>query len=115
MSIIAVGIICSISSISYAQEKKQEKEKTEVGKALQKTGNAIEKGAQAVGDKTAEVAVKGTAKISDKVWEGKMAPDGSDVYIDSKNKKYYVNKKGAKVYLKSSQIKNRPKKTNNKK
>ncbi|WP_410220436.1 hypothetical protein [Pedobacter sp.] len=113
MSVAAALIICSVSSASYAQEKKQEKKKTEVGKALQKTGNAIEKGATAVGNKTAEVAVKGTAKVADKVWDGKMAPDGSDVYIDSKNRKYYVNKKGAKIYLKSSQIKNRPKKDNN--
>lgn len=86
-----------------AQEKK-----TEVGKALQKTGNAVEKGATAVGNKTAEVAVKGGAKVVDQTYKGKMAPDGSNVYIDGKNRKYYINKKGAKIYLKASQIKTRP-------
>jgi len=37
-----------------------------------------------------------------------MAPDGTDVYINNKNQKYYVNKTGKKVYLKASQIKDRP-------
>ncbi len=81
---------------------------SKVEKTLDKTGKSIEKGAKTVGNKTAEVAVKGTSKVADKVWEGKVAPDGSDVYINGKNRKYYVNKKGAKVYLKDSQIKNKP-------
>lgn len=71
-------------------------------------GHTIDKTATTVGHKTAEVAVKGTSKIGDKTYKGKMAPDGSDVYIDGKNRKYYVNKRGGKVYLKLSQIRNRP-------
>lgn len=90
----------------------QDKKKTEVGKAIEHTGKAIDKGAKAVGNKTAEVAVKGSSKIVDKVWVGKMAPDGTDVYINSKNKKYYVNAKGKKVWLKPSQIKTRVEKKN---
>jgi len=86
----------------------QEKKKTEVGKTLDKTGKAIGKGAKSVGNKTAEVAVKGEAKVADKTWKGKMAPDGSNVYINAKNEKYYVNAKGAKIWLKPSEIKNRP-------
>ncbi|UKT62808.1 hypothetical protein [Pedobacter mucosus] len=85
----------------------QEKKKTEVGKALDHTGKAIGKGAKSVGNKTAEVAVKGGSKVADKTWKGKMAPDGSDVYINAKNEKYYVNAKGAKIWLKPSQIKTR--------
>lgn len=90
-----------------AQEKK-----TEVGKALDHTGKAIGKGAKSVGNKTAEVAVKGGSKVADKTWKGKMAPDGSDVYINSKNEKYYVNSKGAKIWLKPSEIKTRVEKKN---
>ncbi|WEK19914.1 MAG: hypothetical protein P0Y49_01940 [Candidatus Pedobacter colombiensis] len=86
----------------------QEKQKTGVGKAIDKTGKAIGHAATDVGHKTAEVAVKGSSKVADKVYKGKMAPDGTDVYIDSKNRKYYVNKKGGRVYLKASQIRNRP-------
>ncbi len=80
-----------------------------VEKAAENTGKAIEKGAKAVGKKTAEVASKGVSKIADQTYRGKMAPDGSNVYIDGNNKKYYINKKGEKVYLKPSQIRDRPK------
>ncbi|WP_131535402.1 hypothetical protein [Pedobacter nototheniae] len=82
-----------------AQEKKS---------GVEKAGQAIGKTADKVGKKTAEVAVKGASKVTDKVYKGKMAPDGSDVYINGKNEKYYVNKKGAKIWLKASQIRNRP-------
>lgn len=99
--------ICAMLSIGIqAQEK--EKKGTEVGKTLDKTGKAIGKTATKVGNKTAEVAVKGSAKVADQTYKGKMAPDGSNVYIDGKNRKYYINKKGAKIYLKASQIRNRP-------
>ncbi|MDR6784295.1 hypothetical protein ABIE26_002316 [Pedobacter africanus] len=99
--------LCTTAVItSNAQEK--EKKKETVGQALDKTGKAIGKTATKVGNKTAEVAVKGASKVADQTYKGKMAPDGSDVYIDGKNKKYYINKKGAKIYLKASQIKDRP-------
>lgn len=104
LGLVAVAVLSLFSLNTNAQEKK----KTEVGKAIQKTGNAVEKGANAVGNKTAEVAVKGGAKVADQTYKGKMAPDGTNVYIDGKNRKYYVNKKGAKVYLKASEIKNKP-------
>ncbi|MEE1884935.1 hypothetical protein [Pedobacter flavus] len=106
ISIILLAIVWFALSpaITNAQEKK-----TEVGKVLKKTGNAVEKGAKAVGDKSAEVAVKGASKVADQTYKGKMAPDGSNVYIDGKNNKYYIDKKGAKIYLKASQIRDRPK------
>ncbi|WP_316816202.1 hypothetical protein [Pedobacter nyackensis] len=102
--VLAFAICTSLAINTNAQEKKE----SGVGKALDKTGKAIGKTATTVGNKTAEVAVKGTAKVADQTFKGKMAPDGSDVYIDGKNKKYYINKKGAKIYLKASQIKTRP-------
>jgi hypothetical protein len=88
--------ICAFSFSAQAQHKKAS------------VGTTISNTATTVGNKTAEVAVKGASKISGKIYKGKMAPDGSDVYIDGKNHKYYVNKKGGKVYLKSYQIKTRP-------
>lgn len=83
---------------------------SKVEKAVDNTGKAIGKGADKVGDKSAELATKGFAKVKDKTFKGKMAPDGSDVYIDKKDKKYYLNKEGKKIYLKAAHIKNRPKK-----
>jgi len=111
LGLLGLAICSSIAFSSSAQVK--EKEKTGVGKAIDKTGKAVSKTATKVGDKTAEVAVKGTAKVTDQVYKGKMAPDGSNVYIDGKNRKYYINKKGGKVYLKASEIRNRPVKKSN--
>ena len=88
--------LCATSVSLHEQEKKKS-----VGKTITKT-------ASKVGNKTAEVAVKGAVAVTDQVYKGKMAPNGSNVYIDGKNHKYYVNKKGAKVYLKASQILDKP-------
>jgi hypothetical protein len=100
MIAFAVGLLTTFTFAASAQEKNES-----VGKKIDKT-------ATKVGHKTAEVAVKGTSKITDKTWKGKMAPDGSNVYINNKNQKYYINKRGAKVYLKASEIRTRPVKTN---
>jgi hypothetical protein len=94
--LLTLAIAGTISLSAQAQEKKKT------------VGQTIDKTASTVGNKTAEVAVKGSSKIADKTYKGKIAPDGTDVYIDGKNRKYYVNKKGAKVYLKASQIMDKP-------
>ena len=95
LGLLTLALAATTSISSQAQEKRT------VG---QKIGHT----ATQVGHKTAEVAVKGTSKVGNKIYKGKQAPDGSDVYIDGKNHKYYVNKRGGKVYLKASQIRNRP-------
>jgi lipid-binding SYLF domain-containing protein len=95
--LLIIALTTAATFTSIAQEKKKT------------VGQTIDRTAKKVGNKTAEVAVKGTAKVADKTWKGMMAPDGTNVYIDGSNKKYYVNKKGARVYLKASEIKPRPK------
>lgn len=74
---------------------------------MAQTKQKIDSAAKKVGDKTASTAVKGVAVIKDKVYKGKQAPDGSSVYIDNKDKKYYIDKTGKKIYLKPSQIKDK--------
>lgn len=96
LGLLTLALAGTVSTSVQAQEKKKS------------VGEAIDKTATKVGNKTAEVAVKGSAKVVDKTFKGKMAPDGSNVYINGNNRKYYVNKKGAKVYLKASQIKDKP-------
>jgi len=103
IAVFALVLTVGTVSSGYAQEKKKEK----VGESLDKTGKAIGKTATKVSNKAAEVTVKGGAKVVDQTYKGKVAPDGSNVYIDGKNKKYYINKKGAKIYLKASQIRNK--------
>ena len=108
MKYLAGLMVLALSASGMSSVSAQEKKKETVGQSIDKTGKAIGKTATKVGNKTAEVAVKGSAKVVDQTYKGKMAPDGSNVYIDGKNQKYYINKKGAKVYLKASEIRIRP-------
>lgn len=64
----------------------------------------IDSTAKKVGNKTASVAVKGASKIVDKTYKGKEGPGGQTVYIDKSDRKYYVDGKGKKIYLKESEI-----------
>lgn len=95
---LAFSSILTIGNVS-AQSK--------VEQTADKTGKAIGKGAKSVGNKSAELATKGFAKVKDKTYKGKVAPDGSDVYIDKADKKYYLNKDGKKIYLKKTEIKDK--------
>ena len=70
----------------------------------QSTYAQIDSTVKKIGDKTASVAVKGTSTITDKTYKGKEGPHGEVVYIDKKDRKFIVNEKGKKVYLKPSQI-----------
>jgi hypothetical protein len=70
----------------------------------------IDSTAKKVGNKTASIAVKGTKKLTDKTYKGKEGPGGQTVFIDKNDKKYYVDEKGKKVYLKDSEIHDKPKK-----
>lgn len=64
----------------------------------------IDSTAKKVGNKTASIAVKGASTITDKTFKGKEGPNGETIYIDKKDRKYIVDEKGKKVYLKKSQI-----------
>ncbi|MCW3462026.1 hypothetical protein [Chitinophaga nivalis] len=57
-----------------------------------------------IGNKTASVAVKGASAVTDKIYKDKEGPNGETVYIDKKDRKFIVNEKGKKVYLKHNQI-----------
>jgi hypothetical protein len=72
--------------------------------AAHRVGRATASTAKKVGHATASTAVKGASALTDKVYKGKEGPDGQTVYIDKSDKKYYVDDKGKKIYLKSSQI-----------
>ncbi len=84
--------------VANAQEHK-----TEAGKAIDSTKKAINIGANAV----AEVSVKGGAAVLDQKIKNKVGPYGKTVYVNGKNKIYYVNKRGAKVFIKKEQLRNK--------
>jgi len=99
MSKIRIAIVAALigSAISL----------TSMAQGIEKVGKKIDTTAKKIGNKTASTAVKGASAIKDKIYKGKQAPGGEVVYIDSKDRKYYVDGKGKKVYLKPSQIKDK--------
>lgn len=72
---------------------------------VKKTGDEIEKGAKKVADKTAQVAAKGKAKITDQVYKDKEGPKGETVYIDNHSKYYWIDKKGKRHYATGAELK----------
>jgi len=71
-------------------------------------GHKIGKTATTVGDATAHTAVSGDAAVTDKRYKGKMGPDGQTIYINKNSHYFYVDKKGKRVYLKKSELRDKP-------
>ena len=73
-------------------------------------GHKIGTTAKKVGHKTSEIAAKGAATVTEKKYEGKVGPQGQTVYINKNSHYFYVSKKGHRVYLKKSQLMDKPSK-----
>jgi len=67
----------------------------------------VKKDAKKVGNKTAEVASKGKAKVTDEKHKDKVGPNGETVYIDNHSKYYWVDKKGHRHYVTEAELKNK--------
>lgn len=90
-------LLLSAAMLFAVQSFAQDPGKGKVGRTINKIGN-----------KTAHVAVKGASAVSDKVYDGKVAPNGQTVYINKNSHYYYVNTRGKKVYISKSRLKNKP-------
>jgi len=88
-SIGLVTLLLGFSSAALAQD-----DTSKVKKAAKKTAN-----------KTAEVASKGKAKVTDQKHKDKVGPNGETIYIDNHSKYYWVDKKGRRHYLTDAQLK----------
>jgi len=66
--------------------------------------------ATAVGHKTAELAAKGDAAVTDKRYDNKYGPHGEAIYIDKHDRNFYVDKRGHRKFLKKSQLRDKPSK-----
>ena len=71
-------------------------------------GHKIEKTAKKVGNKTAELGAKGAATVIDKRYDDKRGPNGQTIYINNHSQYYYIDKKGKRVFLKKSELVNKP-------
>jgi hypothetical protein len=70
----------------------------------------VDSTAKKVENKTSELASKGKSAVVDEVYKNKIGPQGqTPIYIDHSSKYYYVDKKGKKVYVPKSAIKDKPK------
>src|SRR5687767_14782200 len=72
---------------------------------VKKTKEAVKNGAKKTGNKTAEVASKGAARVTDKRVNGKTGPNNETIYIDSNSKYYWIDKKGKRHYIAYSALK----------
>ena len=69
-----------------------------------KVGRTINK----IGNKTAQVAVKGASMVADKKYDGKVGPGGQTIFINKNSHYYYVNARGKKVYVAKTALKDSP-------
>lgn len=82
---------------------------SKVKKGADKTWEGTKKAGKAVGNKSAEVASKGKAKVSDKKSDAWIGPEGQTIYIDDWGKYYWINGKGKKIYVSESALRARNK------
>lgn len=72
-----------------------------------KAATDVKTGAVKAGHKTAELASKGKAGVTDQVYKDKVGPEGQTIYIDNHSKYYWIDKKGHKVYIKKNKLVNK--------
>ena len=74
---------------------------------VQKITDKIEEGAEKAANKTAEVASKGKAKVTDAVHKDKVGPKGETIYIDNHARYYWVDKRGRRHYVTEAELKDK--------
>ena len=62
-----------------------------------------------IGNKTAQVAVKGASAVADKKYDGKVGPAGQTIYINKNSHYYWVDARGKKIYISKAKLKDAPK------
>jgi hypothetical protein len=103
LGISAVIFALGISAPAFAQNTT--KEESSVKKTTRKAAKAVKKGAKSAGNKTAELATKGKAKVTDKKSDTWVGPNGQDIYVDDGNKYYWINERGGREFVTTDQLK----------
>lgn len=97
---LALIAILGISAPAFAQDSKVEK-------GAKKAWRGTKKGAKAAGNKTAEVASKGAARVHDKKSDEWVGPNGQTIYVDDNSKYYWINNRGKRIFVEESALKAR--------
>jgi hypothetical protein len=106
--IAAFAAASFIVSPVFAQTHKDTTLGQKISHTAKKVGHTTKTTAVKVGHKTSQIAANSESTIVDKKYDGKVAPGNHNVYIDKNSKYYYVNKKGHRVYIKKSQLMDKP-------
>jgi hypothetical protein len=96
VALVAAGIF----SFTASQAQTTHKDST--------LGHKIDTRAKKVGYKTSNIAANSASMVVDKKYAGKCGPQGQTVYINKNSHYYYISKKGHRVYLKKSQLMDKP-------
>ncbi|SHE37188.1 hypothetical protein [Flavisolibacter ginsengisoli] len=105
---IALVAILGLNAPAFAQNKVDKAGKA-VKKGASKAWHGTKKGAKAVGNKTAQVASKGKARVTDKKSDVWIGPEGQTIYVSGDNRYYWVNGKGKHIYVSEAALKARNK------
>ena len=92
---IAVVALLGLSAPALAQDKVEE--------GAKKAWKGTKKGAKKAGHKTAEVASKGKARVTDQASDVWMGPEGQTIYLDG-TRYYWINGRGKKIYVSESAL-----------
>ena len=111
ISFLFIGYSSSVKAQDNVNAQKKDSKVKEtskdVKKGVEKGAHEVKEAGKDVGDKTAEVAVKGAAVITDQKLKDRVGPDGQTIYIDNHDKFYWVNDKGRKMYISKSALRNK--------
>lgn len=101
-------MICVTAVCFYGNSYAQQRDSSTLKEDAKEVKEGIKNVADTVANKTAEIASKGYAEVTDKTYKDKVGPDGQTIYIDSRSQYYYIDKEGKKVFVTSDQLKDKP-------
>lgn len=105
---IALIALLGFSAPAMAQSK-VEKAGHGIKKGAKEAWHGTKKGARAAGNKTAEVASKGKARVTDKRSDVWIGPQGQTIYTNDAGKYYWINGRGKRIYVSERALKARNK------
>ncbi|TCK84716.1 hypothetical protein [Albibacterium bauzanense] len=101
-------MICVAAVGFYGNSYAQQRDTSTLKEDTKELKEDIKDVADTVANKTAEIASKGYAEVTDQVYKDKVGPAGQTIYIDEHSKYYYIDKEGKKVFVTSAQLKDKP-------
>ena len=102
-------IVMCVAAVSfYGNSYAQQRDSSTFKRDVKEVKEGIKDVADTVANKTAEIASKGYAEVTDKVFKDKVGPDGQTIYIDEHSKYYYIDNGGKKVFVTNAELKDNP-------